>query len=423
MMSRYLPTALAVLAVLPACLSAQETSAAEEERLNALVRDDLQWREPRNHVTVGLRVLSKGGRVDFGNLGERIATPISPVADGVVDRAYDNGAVNADGLRANEKDANGNQISPPGGRYEVLGKDSSGNDIVVGDFVSYTPGQSRNWFARNEGQYQPHAGYVGFSTYSAISEGASLSKEQGATGGVELEFSRDLGRLGRRVQWGVNAGITLNGINSKVAGTVTSTLRTYTDYYLIPGTQKPILPYSAPFTIPLLNSDGISVNDNGLEITIPISALPDATKTTLTDLAGGASINGRWQVKGAYFMVKLGPTLRTRLSDSFTLTASAGFAGAYAGTRYSVFESFTVGTGATAIELTVDEPEGSTETQFMTGYYADLSLDWAANDRTGLFGGVTTQQLGNYSQTLGGRTARIDLGATVGLRGGVSIKF
>lgn len=437
MMPRLLPSALALLAALPACLSAQEASAKEEERLNALVRDDgMQWREPRNHVTVGVRILSAGGQIDFGNLGERTADAIPGLDAGAVTRTYDDGAVGADSLRDNEKDANGNQVELIDGRYYIYTTvtqnvvDADGNVTgteqvtkMTGNYLGYQPGVTRNWTADNATQYAVHPGYVGMSVYNAISEGGGFSEEQGATGGLELEFSRDLGRMGRRIQWGVGAGITLNGINSKTAGTVSSTLRTYTDYYQVAGATPPTLPYTAPATSFLFDADGNLVNESGLEITVPLSALPDPSLTTQTDLAGGASVTGRWQVKGAYFMVKLGPTLRARITDRLGLIASAGFAGAYAGTRYTAFESFKAGTGDSELELTVDLPEGSTKTQFLSGYYADLTLDWAANDRTGIFGGVTAQQLGDYTQKLGGRTARIDLGSTVGLRGGVSLKF
>ncbi|MBI2497893.1 MAG: hypothetical protein HYV75_08295, partial [Opitutae bacterium] len=47
----------------------------------------------------------------------------------------------------------------------------------------------------------------------------------------------------------------------------------------------------------------------------------------------------------------------------------------------------------------------------------------AANEITGLFGGLTAQKLGDYDQVVGGRTAKVDLGSSVGIRAGVSIKF
>lgn len=419
MTSRLLPIfALALISALPAMLSAQETSAKEDERMAALVRDDGQWREPRTRVTVGVRFLSTGGQVNFGNLGERIPDEIAAVSAGAADRIYDNGAVALDALRANEKDANGNQVPLTDGRYTVTNTDGQ----VVQNLLGYQAGATRNWQGDYAEQTAAQAGYVGFSSYTAISEGGAFTKKQGMTGGLELQMSRDLGRMGRRVHWGLGAGVTLNGINSKTAGTVSSTLRTRTDYYQILGSTTVTLPYSTPSFTTLLDDEGNIVNASGLETTVALNNTPDATLSTITDLAGGAEVRGNWQIKGAYLMVKVGPTLRTQLTERFGLTASAGFAGAYAGTRYSAIESFTV-PDMSGLEITVEDIDGSTETKFLSGFYADLTLEWLANDTAGLFGGVTAQQFGDYEQTLGSRTAKIDLGSTVGIRGGVSIRF
>jgi hypothetical protein len=41
----------------------------------------------------------------------------------------------------------------------------------------------------------------------------------------------------------------------------------------------------------------------------------------------------------------------------------------------------------------------------------------------GIFGGFSAQQLSDYEQKLGDRRAKIDIGNSVGIRGGVSIRF
>jgi hypothetical protein len=178
----------------------------------------------------------------------------------------------------------------------------------------------------------------------------------------------------------------------------------------------------------------VTVNDGGVdrtiisEVTVPLTNLADPALSTNTAVAGGAEVTGRWQVKGAYFLVKLGPSLRTQLTDRLGLTASIGVAGGYAGTRYTASESFTIATlPDTVLELQDTETGanviGSTTTKFLTGYYADLNLEWAANESMGLFGGFTAQQLNDYEQKLGDRRAKIDVGNSVGIRGGVSIRF
>ena len=420
MTSRSLKVILStLLAALPALLPAQtETSAKEDERMAALMRDDGQWREPRTRVSVGIRVIDSGGKIRFGNLGERTAPAVAPASEGVVDRVYDNGAVLADGLRSSEVDANGNQVPLTNGRYTVKNADG----VIVQNLIGYQTGLTRNWNGKYDEQVGVHPGYVGFSSYSAISEGAALSKEQGMTGGLELTFARDLGRMGRRMHWGLATGVTLNGINSKTSGTVAATLRTHTDYYKVVNTTDPDMPYGTPSFTFLFDGEGNLVREDGFETTVQLGNTPDAALSGVSELAGGAQVRGNWQIKGAYLMVKIGPTLRTQLSERFSLTASAGFAGAYAGTRYTAFEAFSV-PGMGDLEIKSEDPVGSTKTRFLSGYYADFTLDFAANDRTGLFGGITAQQFDDYSQTLSGRTAKIDLGQAVGIRGGVSIRF
>ena len=59
----------------------------------------------------------------------------------------------------------------------------------------------------------------------------------------------------------------------------------------------------------------------------------------------------------------------------------------------------------------------------MSGYYANLDATWAVNGRTGFFAGLSYEKSGDYTQTVGGRTAKIDLGTTAGVRGGLNIKF
>ncbi|SDS54524.1 hypothetical protein [Opitutus sp. GAS368] len=421
---------------LPVLLPAQTASSSSEEvRLEKLMADSAQWYVPRTTVSVGFRVLSSGGKVQFGNLGSVAYTPFATGAD----RLYDNGAVRADAPRPAEKDANGNVTTTPGGRYPgfttvtVNVKDANGNNVLdasgnpvtqqvtqqSGDFLAYTPGQTRSWNYDAASQLTSD-GHVAMSTYSTTSEGAGFLKKSGASAGVEFQYVYTFSKPANRLQWGLMAGIALNGISSKTAGSVTSTLHTKTDYYSLNGQTAPTAPYTAPSFVDYTGADG-TVYTSGQETTVPLAALPDQQTETATP--GGATVNGKWQIKGAYYMLRLGPSLRTQLTPRLGLSASLGLAGAYAGTTYSVTETFQVPDVPTVTVGSVVGTEQTTESKFLGGYYADLNLDWMANEHTGLFGGFTAQRFGGYDQAVGSRTARIDLGSSVGLRGGISIRF
>jgi hypothetical protein len=115
--------------------------------------------------------------------------------------------------------------------------------------------------------------------------------------------------------------------------------------------------------------------------------------------------------------------VRAQITSRLGVSASIGVAGAYAGSTYTAFESLTLPTEDAEVISTNDSLEQNKTAKFLSGYYADFNLEWAATERTGLFGGISAQQLGDYDQTLNGRTAHIDLGNSVGIRGGVSIRF
>ncbi|MSU46037.1 MAG: hypothetical protein EXS42_02635 [Lacunisphaera sp.] len=74
-------------------------------------------------------------------------------------------------------------------------------------------------------------GYIALSSYSATSDGGALDKKQGPTGGMEMQFSRTLGRLSKRTEWRLLTGIALNGINNKIAADTLATLRTSTNFF------------------------------------------------------------------------------------------------------------------------------------------------------------------------------------------------
>jgi hypothetical protein len=435
--------ALALIAAAPAVLPAQDTTAKEDARMAALSRNEGElWYRPRSRITVGFRVLKSDSRVDFKNLGTVESTfAIIPASEGAVNRFYTTGQVTVDGVRAEEKDSNGNQTSTPGGRYQVFQTvtvpvlDSNGNDTgttqeiqrLYGDYLSYTPGVTREWEVYSQAQLLSTPGYVSYQNFGSVSEGGSASKEQSMTGGVEMQFSREFGRGTRYLKWGIVAGVALNDINAKSAGTVTASLRTYTDYYSTNGQAVAPGLITNPYYDTTFDSNGDGFV-NIYEATVPIATAPDPTKSTDVLTPGGASVTGNWQVKGAYLMFKLGPTLRTQITERLGLSASVGFAGAYAGTRYTAHESFTLANYPGLEMETTDLETGdstlvSSKSKFMSGFYADVTLEWDANESFGLFGGVTTQQLSDYEQKLGDRLAHIDLGSAVGLRGGVSIRF
>ncbi|MBI2514555.1 MAG: hypothetical protein HYV96_21480 [Opitutae bacterium] len=425
---------VALLAALFVPAFAQSAASASDEEANlSLTLPTDEWYVPKSKVSFGFRILDKGVNVKFGHLGNiGNARPLGPDSSG--NYVYDTGFVEKDALRdtfetksAPDPDT---KVGTPtfygepigNGRYRahrVTRAEEGGSltDVVVGEGLSYNASYSRTWGTSSTGQID--GTLVRMSNYSTASEGASLEKKEGMNSGIELSLSHVMGKVGQRFEWGWEAGLALNPVNAKTGGTVNSTLSVYSDYFRLNGTLADGVKSGPTFSDFDSTVEG---DDQSLETTVPIGAAPDATvpgtgKTQ--NSAGGASVLGNWQVKGAYFLVRVGPQLRTQLSQRFGLNASIGVAGAFSGTRYSVFESVQV----PDLVDPITEEKVDAKSAFLGGFYADLNVDWAANERTGLFAGVNMQRFGSYDQEVAGRTAKIDFGSAVGVRGGLSYKF
>jgi hypothetical protein len=382
--------------------------------------------------SVGYRATSHGPKVRFGNLGN---VPIpsesilpSSFGDGIT-RVYDNGSIVADAPRSDEVDADGNQITTPGGRYTTTTTTSTTDETTGetttttynnGDRLAYTPGQTRTWTYSNANQLQPD-GSIGFSQFSATSNGASASGEGGSEGGFEIKLERIIGKRGNRMEWGISGSFGLNDVNVKTHQRIRATLTTTTDYFRVAGSAPPPdAPYSAPpagddYTDPVTGT----VTPGGTETTVPLINTPSKPSTTTTDV-GGAEIDGTWQIKGAYYMARLGPTFRYNISDHFALSGGAGVTGAFVGTVYRVDETILI-EGAT--QPLRDHPQERTS-KFIPGYYGELNGEWWVTERTGFYLGAVFEKLGKYEQNpVGGRTASLDLGQGVGYRFGIVTRF
>ena len=59
----------------------------------------------------------------------------------------------------------------------------------------------------------------------------------------------------------------------------------------------------------------------------------------------------------------------------------------------------------------------------LPAFYADLDAEYWLTDRTGFYLGASLQKSGSYDQTLGDRTAKIDMGTASGIQTGLSLRF
>jgi hypothetical protein len=369
--------------------------------------------EPRWTVSVGTRYHGGGAGVDFSGLGN---IPLR-AADLTTGRFYDNGFVNLDQARLNEIDADGNQTSTPGGRYQIFSAPAEdGSTVLVGDFVSYTAGYTRNWNYGNASQVTSD-GRIGMDLFGASSGLGTAAAKSDGSAGFDLALSRRIGKRTRNFEWGVTLGFGLSQLKADAQGSVTADLRRLTDFYRVRGDTIPDAPYGAPSFTDILTPGGEVISPGGFETTIPLTQVPVERIDVL--LPGGAVIDGRWQIKGAYFLGRLGPHMRWHLNERMAFSLSAGLAVAYVGTTFTSEESLTPPESNNPISNT---EEGEAD-KVVTGFYFTGNAEYWLRPNTGFYLGASYESLGKFNQTLNGRSAAIDVGEGSTVRTGLMLRF
>ena len=373
--------------------------------------------EPKSILTYGFRQLS-GARLKFFGSG-RLITPEDRGATTAANlsRSYHDGSVGVDSRSAPRVDNNGNPVRDPDSGSQIF-------DPIAQD------GRTNTWSFQNASQITAD-GFLAFHSYTAdIIDSAIRKKETASNFGMELAVSRDMGKLlGSRVTWQLVAGMSINDLSGSTADKVQAKLTAMTDLYSLDGQVAPLAPYSAPSsaTTSVLDSAGNALlNDDGsaqsvtTDTTVLLTNQPlrPADKVT-TD---SSSVNTNWKLSGAYYTFRAGPTVQFPFSNRFKASFSAGAALLYAGSTYTVTQTFTPETGAD-----VTDTSKSTMSHLLPGYYADASLHFDLTERTGFYAGAIVQGAGEYTHNVNSTAAhystKIDLAKQQGFRGGMTIRF
>lgn len=373
--------------------------------------------EPKSTVTLGFRHLS-GAKTSFSGKGTLSAPENNGAATGGnVRRSYHDGGVSADTRITPRLDGNGNPVTDPESGGQVF-------DLIAPD------GRTNAW---NYGDARQLAtdGFVAFHSYSAsIVDSAVRDQKSGSTNGMELAVSRDMGKLfGTRATWTVTAGMSVNDLSAKTSDRVLANLTTVTDLYSLYGQVVPDAPYTAPSssTTTVLDASGNAVlNEDGSTQTLTTDTtvlLGNAPASRTASVAtNSTSVVNHWKLKGAYYTFRAGPTVLVPIFSRLRASLSIGGAMVYAGTNYTVTQTYTPEIGAD-----ISDTSTSATSRLLPGYYADATLQFDLTDRAGFYAGAVFQSAGTYSQNLESTTAhystKVDLANQQGLRAGMSIRF
>lgn len=375
------------LVVLTGFLHAQSDDDEDEMDYTPLVPTGSSFR-------FGLRYVG-GPKVAFKDVCDVPATVTVFGVSDVMARTYNDGNVNLD----TRPDSNGNPR----------------ND-----------GLTNSWSVNYSSQINSTDNTIAYHVYSAspLAGGQVIHGSTASASGWELQVGRSLGKIARKVDVSLVGGFTFSGINAKNSSIVDCTLQTVTDVFRIDDSSvAPTAPYTAPMTSTqvVYDSNGlVKLNSNGspMTITVDTSVLLNTTPTRTTTQSTG-QVSGHWQIKGAYYTFRLGPVFQFPVTERFKISLGFGGAVAYVGSTYKADEEIIV----EDVTNPITNVEEQTRNLLLPVIYADADAEYWVTDRTGLYLGATYQRSKSFDQTLGGRSATVDMGSTSGITSGLTLRF
>lgn len=415
-MSRLLPLSIAssagalALLVLPAGLFAQavpstEPEVAAEFDYPTALPDDLFSRPLANEVSVSLRLLGQS-RVSFSQLGNIASNFEDDDPTKLVNRVYADGSV---GLDARGQSATGETLSD---------------------------GMTNTWSYTGAEQIAPGGDGIIMHAYAAQANGAVIQADAPKAVNPDLEYSRLLWQWGRPMsprrrawQFGWLGGWGLSDVNAKFRGTTTADLVIMSDTYGLNGAPvpfdydedgNPVEGYTAPSTrtIEFTDDDGVTrsyVIDN---TTLLGSRPRSRTFETVDD---GATIDGFWQVSGAYFTLRSGPWMRWEPVTNLSLKVSGGGTFTLIGLSMNYEETLVIDEDTKSDQVS---GKSGVRTETFAGLYGSVDGEWLLNDRTSFFASAYYEDFDEeLSLELDGREAAASVASGFGLRFGLTTRF
>jgi len=375
---------------------------------------------PKTTLNMGFRFIFTGPKTTFwGN--SSIPAPENPSVSGVanISHTYHDGTVNSDSRTISVDDGNGGVTTIP----------------VPSD------GKTNTWSYVSTNQITPDD-YMTFHTYSAqVADPTSHDRSGVANAGVELAASREMGKLGKRFSWNITAGFSITDIRSAIFANVGANITTVTDTYDLFGQIPPVAPYSSPGSASqnVVNNAGVSVTDSSgttvtqtVDQTTLLGNVP-LSRTTTTAFSAD-SVTNRYYIDGAYYTLRIGPTLVMPVGSHFKVNLSVGPALIYSGASFGVEEFLYPATGDTIIQTIQKE-----NSHLLPGYYGDLSIQYDVTETAGLYVSALYEGAGSYSQSVGSGdvlpgqpvetggsgsySTRINFDNQSGVRAGMTVKF
>ena len=254
------------------------------------------------------------------------------------------------------------------------------------------------WGVLNQSQIDGNQ--ITMTRTEVVASGESRSEDD-PHHGFELTYNRQLGEVGRG-HWGIDAAFNYMQLCLGNNKPPTGFIRTSTDTYTLPGGVTEIQPpyEGSYFGVPTIEYPQIPL----------LQRTPDGEPAVVTTLG---TLSGNRKISADIFGFRLGPYIEMPLGDRVSFMLSAGMAAAIVDSEFS-FQDVT--TGGTL------SGRGS-HTDVLWGGYVAGSFSVALNEKWSLNAGAQYQDVGRFSQVVGGKRAELDLSRSIFVTLGFSYTF
>jgi hypothetical protein len=298
-----------------------------------------------------------------------------------------------------------------------IGAGAYDNGFVYPDDTTATahPGYTWNYgYAANTPQ-RPADAPTDFDLYRSSAPANLTSRDN--TGdpqhGLELTYNRKLGKLGHGF-WGIEAGLSFTDVTINDNQTLLGTVERQTDTYQTGGGAilKP-----APFAG---TAAGPSANDSSGWPLVGISPVSSAFDI----FPGAATVTGNREFDAHILSLRFGPYFELPLNKRWTFELSGGVVLSYINSEFKYNETVSLDQSVTLVSLPNQTSSGSgTHDDWLVGAYVGGTFSYSITEHLRAFAGAQWQYSGDYSQTVAGQQAILNLGASVFVPIGISYSF
>jgi len=248
---------------------------------------------------------------------------------------------------------------------------------------------------------------------SSLANISSLDNDSDPQHGFELTYDRQIGRVGPGF-WGFEAAAGYTHLTIQDNRTFHAAVARSTDTYRTGG--GAVL-NPAPFEGTVTGPGPNDVSGWPLVSLMPVSSSSQS-------FAAGATITGERELDAQAFSFRLGPYLDLPLSHRWLCSFSAGLLALEVCSKFEFNETVTIDPSISLVSLPSEQHHGSSSrNDLLLGGYVGANISYALSERVRLMCGAQFQTTDNFTQTVAGKSAVLNLGQTVFTTLGLSYSF